>query len=129
MQNLEPIKARLAAATPGPWYFTNDAGPTHVAEVSALYVRPEAPLRSPMADAALIAHAPADLAALIAEVERLRDERDDWRGRSQAQWEISEASMLMVHGLAELARDHGIPQQKIDEAMLGKPKPVDESAV
>jgi hypothetical protein len=47
MLDLDPIKARLAAATPGPWVYSCN-------------------------DAYLIANAPTDLAALVAEVERLR---------------------------------------------------------
>lgn len=55
--DLEPIRARLAAATPGLTYpFANW------------------PLRPN--DAALIANAPADLAAVVAEVERLRRDRE-----------------------------------------------------
>lgn len=54
MLDLQPIKSRLAAATPGPWRFTK--------------IRPQ-----PNPDADLIANAPQDLAALVAEVERLRD--------------------------------------------------------
>jgi len=59
--DLDAIKARLDAATSGPWW-TDDT-----AEM----------------DAVLIAHAPGDLAALVAEVERLReriaDFEDDFR--------------------------------------------------
>jgi len=82
--NLDAIKARLAAATPGPWglqgaqndYELRGPGPRVngwnmgplVMEVSRWNKHP-----SP-ADVALIEHAPADLTALIAEVERLRAE-------------------------------------------------------
>jgi hypothetical protein len=70
--DLEPIRARLAAATPGPWeaehrgfevYETHTAHGDLVAEASLQ-----------ISDAELIAHAPADLAALADEVESLRRE-------------------------------------------------------
>ena len=56
--DLEPIKERLAAATPGPWDF-------HI-------IPPEIGGMGTGADAEFIANAPEDIAALIAEVERLR---------------------------------------------------------
>ncbi len=57
MLNLAPIKARLAAATPGPW---------SVAEIGGFQTT------GLKEDDELIVNAPADLAALVAEVERLR---------------------------------------------------------
>jgi len=66
--DLEPLKSRLAAATPGPWE----------ADESRTVVRRPGSSDSSVAnvleasDTELIAHAPADIAALIAEVERLR---------------------------------------------------------
>lgn len=75
MLDIEPIKARLAAATPGPWQtivtVETDIGTEHLVteadmDASCIGTSPQA------ADADLIAHAPTDLAALIAEVERLR---------------------------------------------------------
>lgn len=84
--DLDAIKARLAAATPGPWglqgaqndYELRGPGPRVdgwntgplVMEVSRWNKHP-----SP-ADVDLIEHAPADLAALVAEVERLRAHRE-----------------------------------------------------
>jgi hypothetical protein len=80
--DLEPIKARLVAATPGPWRPDDEFGPRYVAtdpygkgfwnvwictpghEGDGGWEREE--------DADLACHAPADIAALIAEVERLR---------------------------------------------------------
>lgn len=86
MTDLEAIKARLAAATPGPW--SDDwtgRGPldTHWScqpdykeiirmEGSDSWGGCNHSLRCDAADASLIAHAPADLAALVAEVEELR---------------------------------------------------------
>ena len=73
MLNLEPIKARLAAATPGIWYFDvhglppSERGGVRVLD-SWLFWEHEAD----DSDTQLIANAPADLAALVAEVERLR---------------------------------------------------------
>ena len=79
--DLDPIRARLAAATPGPWHAY---GNTLAAEVGRCTCSPHygAHERScgledigqvVESDAELIAHAPADLAALVAEVERLRE--------------------------------------------------------
>lgn len=64
MTRLEDIAARLEAATPGPWrvYGANyiDAGPN-----TNLIANGSVPA---LGDAELIAHAPADLAALLAVV-------------------------------------------------------------
>lgn len=76
MIDLNAIKARLAAATDGPWYLqpndliggwcvrTVDTPPSEGPGEVADFIREE--------DAALIAHARADLPALVAEVEHLR---------------------------------------------------------
>ena len=76
--NLEPIKARLAAATPGPWG-QGMAGDKPLPEVdySAAFGFITINERSDdgaggVADADFIAHAPTDLADLVAEVERLQ---------------------------------------------------------
>lgn len=69
--DLEPIKARLAAAAPGPWYVTSEDG-IGDERGAAIAVGPYG-VGIDEPDAALIAHAPTDIAALIAEVERLRD--------------------------------------------------------
>jgi hypothetical protein len=77
--DLEPIKARLSAATPGPWkryyagidldgeemwYVGHNGGTVTIDGVAGDI--PYTP------DAEFIAHAPSDIAALVAEVERLR---------------------------------------------------------
>lgn len=78
MLDLQPIKDRLAAATPGPWEreFTE-----HIAEDMSLdasytsFIIGKGVSVGEMdmpADCELVAHAPTDLAALVAEVERLR---------------------------------------------------------
>ena len=77
MPDLQPIKDRLAVATPGPWWASKEKSfGTYLAvavvgcnEVLAEY---DGYRHSDDDDADLIAHAPADLAALVAEVERLR---------------------------------------------------------
>ena len=77
---LDPIRARLAAATPGPWEVDECSDETTVIVAgsdltiicSELWQGWEG-----TQDAALIANAPADLAALLAEVERLRTELAD----------------------------------------------------
>lgn len=73
MIDLEPIKARLAAATPGPWetykprintaVITTDEN-QYITAYVAERVRETA-------DAEFIAFAPTDIAALVEEVERL----------------------------------------------------------
>jgi hypothetical protein len=67
--DLEAIKERLAAATPGPW--------TQWATHYVCDKREK--IAGPMLarDADLIAHAPEDLAALVEEVERLRADLND----------------------------------------------------
>lgn len=73
---LEAIRARLAAATPGPWtlpYHDGALAGPHGASLLGLDVDGMAIVWA-RADAELIAHAPADIAALLAEVERLRAE-------------------------------------------------------
>lgn len=74
--DLEAIQARLAAATPGPWYAhaddliggwcvrTVETPPSEGPGEVASFIREE--------DARLIAHARVDLEALVAEVEQLR---------------------------------------------------------
>ena len=66
MLNLEPIKALLAAATPGPWVIPG--GPEGEWPFKTWPLSP--------ADADLLNTAPKNMAALIAEVERLRDENE-----------------------------------------------------
>lgn len=84
--DLEPIKARLAAVTPGQYTVRHRSHGSEVVADTGLsiawvgnngtysttgsHTRDEA---GSYADADLIANAPADLAALVAEVERLRD--------------------------------------------------------
>ena len=76
MIDLEVIKARLAAATPGPWFAhaddliggwcvrTVDTPPSEGPGEVASFIHEE--------DARLIAHARVDLEALVEEVEQLR---------------------------------------------------------
>ena len=74
--DLDPIRARLAAATPGPWEVDECSEETTVIVAgsdltiicSELWQGWEG-----TQDAALIANAPTDMAALVAEVERLRE--------------------------------------------------------
>lgn len=77
--DLGAIKARLAAATPGPWRspwesddeYATFTGPDGAQVVDVTYYDGSRIVVSE-ANAALIANAPTDLAALVAEVERLR---------------------------------------------------------
>lgn len=72
--DLEPIKARLAAATPGPW--ESDIYPGSENWVYVGGVRGPGPSlelgADSSGDAEFITNAPTDIAALVAEVERLR---------------------------------------------------------
>lgn len=74
--DLEAIEARLRAATPGPWAAVWLSEALKVAHRHAMPWfaddAPESYRPSKEADAALISHAPTDIASLLAEVRRLR---------------------------------------------------------
>lgn len=73
MLDLEPIKKRLFDASRGPWFVGVRGGAgAVVVEVGDLVVKAPGPAVEDEADAALVANAPTDLAALVSEVERLR---------------------------------------------------------
>ncbi|MCT1459889.1 hypothetical protein M3G03_10135 [Aestuariimicrobium sp. p3-SID1156] len=75
--DLDPIRALLAAATPGPWYsewVPDDDWIVVYGQPHGAYVCPEVCTLTDDADAGLIAAAPHLLAALVDEVERLRAE-------------------------------------------------------
>lgn len=78
-EHLAEIKARLEAATPGPWFVSSDDGCT-VSYACVALARMSGSHPVDAANAALIAHAPTDIAALLAalaerdaEVARLRN--------------------------------------------------------
>lgn len=81
--DLTPIKARLNAATPGPWAVIDDLAVTAAPDVGGddaclSIVFPAIVEFTPSAaDADFIAHAPTDIAALVAEVESLRENPRD----------------------------------------------------
>lgn len=88
MLDLQPIRARLAAATSGPWraipWYDLPQEVAPIAEVSMVGVFSDCPVSgSPAQDADLIANAPTDLAALVTEVERLRAENETLRRSAQ----------------------------------------------
>ena len=71
---LQEIRARLDAATPGPWNFgriAGDWGSVHTHGRTNVVINSEDD-GGYAADQDLIAHAPADIAWLLDEVERLR---------------------------------------------------------
>lgn len=79
--DLDAIRARVDGATPGMWYWWPldprphfQVGPTESAPVAEVYGPTERG-----ADAEFIAHARTDVPALLAEVERLREELDQTR--------------------------------------------------
>jgi hypothetical protein len=102
MTRLDEIEARLAAATPGPWWWRNTSEPylqgartrivmafrrmgTHAAQPQfrdsdGLLVDGGKANLNAFPDAALIAHAPADLAALLAVVKAVRTKAEGWAG-------------------------------------------------
>lgn len=64
--DLDAIRARLEAATPGPWEPESEQDGDHeTGYADAIFI-------ANAADATLISNAPTDIAALVAEVERLR---------------------------------------------------------
>lgn len=78
-EQLAAIKARWAAATPGPWTHTSGATKEYVESedgdlsFSLQHFHPSDGHEWPCADtASAIAHAPADIAALVTEVEQLQ---------------------------------------------------------
>lgn len=78
MPDLDAIRARLDRATPGPWTVAETEGWIGIHPVCPPHGTDDAAEISgglddlTPADADLIAHAPTDLAALVAEIERLR---------------------------------------------------------
>lgn len=82
---LDAIRERLAAATPGPWRaeYSGATGPV-VMDAESVDARDHVarcPHYRGHADAGFIAHTPTDVAALLAEVERLRAERSGMTAR------------------------------------------------
>ncbi len=89
--NLEPIKARLAAATPGPWHPVEIPAAKYVGVTAEHWdgdgyhvcSTEDCDPEDAVPNATFIAHAKADVEALVAEVERLRAaialHRDRWR--------------------------------------------------
>lgn len=82
MLDLDPIKARLNAATPGPWKQRDGWKQTIMTTNKTFRYPPDYPSDYPSehlipyqdSDGDFIAHAPTDIAALIEEVERVRAE-------------------------------------------------------
>ena len=95
--DLDPIRARLAAATPGPWEYRpfTEIDPDGAFDLAHVVADdPDDPAGDQVSvcasimrpDADLIANAPTDMAALVAEVERLR----------VAVWRVREVHSLQV---------------------------------
>ena len=78
--DLDPIKAREAAATPGPWKVVDPGYRVAVDDGTGFLVANTfmAPSSRDLPDARFIAHARTDVPALLAEVERLRAELAEW---------------------------------------------------
>jgi hypothetical protein len=85
--DLEPIKARCAAATPGGWRATRDA------LLMASGDGPLVPMDGwPRADREFVAHARDDVPALLAEVEQLRAQLDRLRTDLDDIWQAHAAA-------------------------------------
>jgi acetyl-CoA carboxylase carboxyltransferase component len=111
--DIEAIKATLAAATPGPW---------ELVDFPVMFPRVQSIAEDKSnicetwgwADAKFIADAPANIAALLAEVERLQRERSEWCDR---------ADVLMTEHMTQL-RDLTAENAKlrarlvVDDAMV-----------
>ena len=133
--DLDPIRARLAAATPGPWHAY---GNTLAAEVGRCTCSPHYGAHERSCgledigqvverDADLIANAPADMAALIAEVERLRTENEELIERGWADEVFAHSlrgAVQRVRELAETWRARGEHQMAYAETV---PEDVRES--
>jgi hypothetical protein len=88
-EELAAIKARAAAATPGPWRFTDYEGEPYIAGPGVptdnyvcdfgWHYNGDVPPENP----AFIAAARADVPALVAEVERLRQALEDYGRHSE----------------------------------------------
>lgn len=106
--DLAAIRARLDAATPGPWAREG-------LSVSVTYPCSEGwevadcgTSRSPdtaQFNADLIAHAPADLAALLDEVELLRAQLLDWNEELRRTAEVLHREPMDAHALHEVAAE------------------------
>lgn len=130
---VDAIKARLAAATPGEWwhdprkcYRPGSNGAAAISwgsESEAVFVGRHhtiaitGPGDDPqsMADAALIAHAPTDLAALVAEVERLRAVVAEQAAAFEAYYEAIDYAGRMYHDVTDWPMDDDV-QGPIDAA-------------
>lgn len=90
----QEIRERLAAATPGPWWVEGMGGITMDGKRDGYHVHANAPdgrlfrvgagNRSSESDAELIANAPADLAYLLEELERVRKLLEVYDGSAEA---------------------------------------------
>ncbi len=77
MLDLEQIRRRLAAATQGPWHCVDEDGYWYIYGPNDFQIHNSFNSNDPAlaeGNRNLIGHAPADIAALIAEVEQLRKE-------------------------------------------------------
>ena len=106
--DLDPIRARLAAATPGPWErMPAEVSDTRPADCYDVWGGDDwlcASVHHTNAD--LIAHAPADLAALVAEVERLRETVQRVREMHQPRPYADDDLRAVAPSLPEFVCDH-----------------------
>ena len=104
---LQEIRARLDAASPGPWGYTLDPGTRHYEPYllvenkhgAIAEVNPRHPRRTRNAD--LIAHAPADIAWLLDELRVAYDDIDEAirKGDDAADYWMQEAKRLREYAV------------------------------
>lgn len=139
-ESLNAIKARLAAATPGPWhvdrkhanvvYDVADNWGTQTWSASNRHYNNG----DPLTDAEFIAHAPEDIAALLAEVEHLRAELTSSRIVSIARGILVEhiehlqAELAAERQSSDDARDILLERIQALEKALPEPDDLDEAA-
>ena len=108
--DLEAIKAREAAATPGPWEVNGSPHDRHIATIGRHYITtPNKEGRSAHNDeeAAFIAHAREDLPALLEAVERLLSMLRDAETEAQMQTSYADQLRAVAREMAVALADNG----------------------
>ena len=110
MSRIDEIKARLEAATPGPWYTCERAVEALPGFYPILIAETARGLRG-LPDAQLIAHAPDDIAYLLGEIDRLTADRDAWQKDFNA---LNEGGLKRI---AELTADRDRGKRRAEAAI------------
>lgn len=112
-QEREAIRARLAAATPGEWYAQDNnivlrRKGLAIASFTTGYGQSQK-------DAEFAAHAPADIAALLREVERLEDECDTWKEDSKIIGDVAANSERVELEIIAITAENARLRDKVEE--------------